>query len=261
VQVFLKERARPEPGSIPALLQMFERELHFYREIAPVVGVRVPACYSAEESTEGFRLVLEDLSSWCERPDPRKAAAALAELHRRWQGSSEQRWPWLRRDGRAAGAVGDLYDRVWRSMDRRADLTPAVRRFGSSLVGRVAALEEDTASSTERTLIHGDATLRNTMMSADGVIAWVDWEDVRSGCGLVDLAWLLVSSVPPEQWEEVIAAYGASRDELAVAMPAAAAQGILSLPDFEQGSPAAAGWMRRLEAAVEQFTPTPTETR
>jgi hypothetical protein len=63
IAVFIKERARPGTGSVPDLLHMFEHELRFYREIAPEVGARAPECYEAVETGEGFRLVLEDLSS------------------------------------------------------------------------------------------------------------------------------------------------------------------------------------------------------
>jgi hypothetical protein len=48
--VHVKRRARPEPGSIPDVLDIFRAEVRFYREIAPVIGVRVPACYRAEET-------------------------------------------------------------------------------------------------------------------------------------------------------------------------------------------------------------------
>lgn len=110
---FIKERVRPDPGSIPALLGMFERELRFYREVAPKVGVRVPGCYQAEETESGCRLVLEDLSRWSEGADPVQVAALLAGLHRRWERRAERQWPWLKRFAAgAAGAIGRLYDDV-----------------------------------------------------------------------------------------------------------------------------------------------------
>ena len=58
---------------------MFESEVRFYREIAPVVGVRVPACYQAEENEDGTLLVLEDLSDWTPGAEP----AALPDDGRR----------------------------------------------------------------------------------------------------------------------------------------------------------------------------------
>jgi hypothetical protein len=62
--VHQKRREPPDPGSIPDVLDMFRCEVRFYQEIAPVVGVRVPACYRAEATEDGTLLELEDLSSW-----------------------------------------------------------------------------------------------------------------------------------------------------------------------------------------------------
>lgn len=250
VQGFVKERAHPEPGSIPDLLQMFEHELRFYREVAADVGLRVPECYGAEQSRHGFRLVLEDLSSWREGGDPLCVARMLSQMHRRWEGKAERRWPWLRRSGRAADVISDLYARVWSEMEERQDLSPSARQFGSSLARRVTALERDEALTARPTLIHGDASLRNTRTAPDGVVAFVDWEDVRSASGLVDLAWLLVSSVEPGQWPDVTAAYGTDGEELATVMAAAGVQGVFSLSHHQEGSEVAAGWVRRLEAAA-----------
>ncbi|MGY4767685.1 hypothetical protein ACXC9Q_12280 [Kribbella sp. CWNU-51] len=66
----VKRREPAAAGSIPAVLKMFESEVRFYREIAPVVGVRVPACYQAEENADGTLLVLEDLSAWTPGAEP-----------------------------------------------------------------------------------------------------------------------------------------------------------------------------------------------
>jgi len=89
-------------------------------------------------------------------------------------------------------------------MQGRPDLTPTVRDLGDRFVGQVTALELGEAKAPRRTLVHGDASLRNTRTSPDGVIVLVDWEDVRSANGCVDLTWLLVSSVEPERWDDII---------------------------------------------------------
>ena len=41
---YVKRRGPAVPGSIPAALDMFRAEVRFHREVAPVVGVRAPAC-------------------------------------------------------------------------------------------------------------------------------------------------------------------------------------------------------------------------
>ena len=108
----VKRRGRPAPGSIPDVLGMFSAEVRFYREIAPVVGVRVPACYQAQDSGDGTVLELEDLSAWRPGADPATAAALLAELHERWLGTAPRRWPWLRPVGAGAQLGAQLYDRL-----------------------------------------------------------------------------------------------------------------------------------------------------
>jgi hypothetical protein len=60
---YVKRRGRPERGSIPDVLDVFRAEVRFYREIAPVAGVRVSACYQASQCAGGTLLVLEDLSA------------------------------------------------------------------------------------------------------------------------------------------------------------------------------------------------------
>jgi hypothetical protein len=230
---------------------MFERELRFYREIAPVVGVRVPACSEATETEAGFSLVLEDLSSWSVGADPVEVARVLADLHRRWEGTAQSRWPWLERSDRATPAIGELYDRLWPSIVERPDATATLVALGNRYVGQVAEIERGERTVPGRTLIHGDASLGNVRTSPDGVIAFMDWEDVRLASGATDLARLLVSSVAPGLWTDVLDAYEPDESALQAALPGAATQGILSLGDQEPGTAQSLGWIARLEALSE----------
>jgi aminoglycoside phosphotransferase (APT) family kinase protein len=91
--------------------------------------------------------------------------------------------------------------------------------------------------------------------SEDGQVVLLDWEDVSAAPGVVDLAWLLMSSVDPVQWDEVIAGYS-SATGLRHVWPATAVQGLLSLSDAPVGSEAAAGWICRLEEAAERLSST-----
>lgn len=124
MRVHVKRRDRPEPGSISAALDSFRAEVRFYREIAPVVGVRVPVCYQAEEADEGTVLVLEDLSGWRPGADPPAAARMLAEMHRQWAGAAHVRWLWLRPVGAAAALVEQLYAQFWPELARQAPADP-----------------------------------------------------------------------------------------------------------------------------------------
>src|SRR5215210_3487403 len=105
---------------------MFRAEVRFYREIAPVVGVRVPRCLEGEDTSGGTRLVLEDLSSWTPGADPARVGAELAALHERWVGRALTCWPWLRRVGAATELVAELFDQTWPQLRRRGDVTAEV---------------------------------------------------------------------------------------------------------------------------------------
>jgi hypothetical protein len=246
---FVKRRGLPAPGSIAQELDIFRSEVRFYREIAPEVGVRVPACYRAEMSDDGTLLVLEDLSSWEAGADPAAAARVLSKLHAGWAGLAHLRWPWLRPVGAAVDLVESLYADTWPALAARHDLTRGVRDLGERLVGKVTDSEHAIGRAGPLTLSHGDASLANMRTGPAAEIALLDWEDVSAAPGIADLSWLLVSSVAPARWDEVIAAYGATAG-LTEVLPAAAVQALLSLSDDPDGSSASAQWLTRLDAAA-----------
>lgn len=226
---------------------MFESEVRFYREIAPYVGVRVPACYRAECGPDGTLLELEDLSAWMPGAEPAAGARALRALHDRWAGEALERWPWLRPIGAGEDLVAELYNRTWPELAARHDLSAPVQAFGQGLVGRVQEIDQAVESAGVLTLAHGDASAQNLRTGPGGEVAFLDWEDVSAAPGVLDLAWFLVSSVEPEQWSAALAAYG-EVDGLDVALPSAMVQGYLSLSDLPDGEGGA--WNARLEAAV-----------
>jgi hypothetical protein len=228
---------------------MFRCEVRFYQEIAPVIGVRVPACYRAEATDDGTLLELEDLSSWRPGADPASAAGVLVCLHKRWPSEALSRWPWLRRPGAAVDLVAALYDRTWPLIIGRAELGSAVRDLGERLVGRVAAAESAAGAAGPLVLTHGDASAQNMRTSSAAEIALLDWEDVGIAPGVTDLAWLLISSVEPDCWDEVIAAYGPA-GQMAEALPASAVQGLLSMSDTVAGSADSEAWAARLRSAA-----------
>jgi hypothetical protein len=254
---FVKRRAPATPGSIPDILQMFVNEVRFYREIAPVIGVRVPECFRAEENGGATLLELEDLSAWRPGARPTNAARLLAGMHRRWGDEAARRWPWLRAPDEVVSLVAEVYDSTWPVVSERADCTPAIRDLGSGLTGRVPEAERLADQSGPMTLVHGDPSARNMRTSPSGEIALLDWEDVRLGPGVSDLAWLLVSSVDPDDWDDTIEAYGDATG-LGEALPSSAVQGVLSLADTAEHSDSARGWIDRLEETSRRLAIGPT---
>ncbi len=252
---FVKRRKPATPGSIPAVLGMFHAEVRFYREIAPVAGVRVPSCYRAEDDDSGTLLELEDLSAWSPGADPAAAARLLGGMHRRWAGEAPERWPWLRPLGAGADLVEQLFARTWPDLARRGDFPPETAAFGGRMAepGQVTAAERAIAGAGPLTLVHGDAQARNMRTSPNGEIALLDWEDVSAAPGILDLAWLLTASVAPDQWDETVAAYGPA-SHLDRVLPAVMVQGLFLLSDTPPGSPEAQAQSSRLTEALRRLT-------
>ncbi|MEV5960494.1 phosphotransferase [Kribbella sp. NPDC051952] len=245
----IKRRSPAEPGSIAETLNMFESEVRFYREIAPEVGVRVPACYVAESNADGTLLELENLSDWAPGAEPAAGALVLRSLHEQWTGRAHVRWPWLRPLGAGEDLVAALYDRTWTALAARSDLSAPVRAAGEKLVGNVMEADRAVVRAGALTMVHGDASAQHMRTGPDGEVALLDWEDVSAAPGVLDLAWFLVSSVEPERWGEAVDAYGTSQGLVEV-MPSTMVQGYLSMSDHPDGSEAAAAWVARLEAAA-----------
>jgi Ser/Thr protein kinase RdoA (MazF antagonist) len=227
---------------------MFGREVRFYREVAPHVGVRVPQCLRADVAADGSTLLeLEDLSDWDEGADAESAARLLGEMHAGWETRAVETWPWIvRRD--AADLVEDLFASTWPVVRERQDVTGQTRLLGDRLLGRVLEADRQAEGAGIPTLTHGDASFDNMRTSAAGEIALLDWEDFGAGPGVCDLAWLLASSVEPSRWDAAIDAYGCPA-AIQAALPAALVQALLSLDAEEVGSADAVEWIARVEEA------------
>ena len=244
-------RSRPAAGTIGALLDIVGSELRFYQQIAPHVGVRVPAFVSATSTHDSTTLVLEDTSEWPPAGDPATVAATLSELHGRWAGIAAERWPWLRPPGAAADAIGAAYDHSWPAVEARSDLTSRVRQVAAGLRGRIAYAERAEAGDGPLTLVNGNATI-NTVRIAGGQPAFTEWLDVRVTTGVAELLWYLVSSVPRDVWTMTMDAYGpAPHRHIVAAAPAVAGQAIFAIADLEDGSEAARGWIERLDTLID----------
>jgi aminoglycoside phosphotransferase (APT) family kinase protein len=157
-----------------------------------------------------------------------------------------------RRPGPAVDLVAALFDRTWPLIVDRAELGTPARALGERLVGRVAVAESAARAAGPLVLTHGDASMQNMRTGPTSEIALLDWEDVGVAPGVTDLAWLLVSSIEPDRWDEVIAAYGHA-GQLAAALPAIAAQGFLSMSDTAPGSTDSEMWGTRLGSAAARI--------
>lgn len=191
----------------------YEREVRFYRELAPTLAVRAPACYAAEldEASGLFSLLLEDLApaevgdqlTGCTLDQAAAAVAALVGLHApRWADptlAAHEAWlvPKVVGGGELlAQVVGAL---VPAFVDRYADALPdevlaTVERMGEALPRWVEL------PAGPLTVTHNDYRLDNLLFRTDGpttTVAVVDWQTVGLGPGIADVSYFLGAGLLP----------------------------------------------------------------
>jgi hypothetical protein len=196
---------------------IYEREVRFYREVAPTVRIRTPRCHVAsfDSDTHDFVLLFEDLAparqgdqiTGCSIAQVELALDELAGLHApRWGEKALAGLDWLPR-ATPAGLRGRqmLYNRVWPAwleIYERA-LPPGGAELGERF-GRALARAVDPSESPP-CVVHGDYRVDNMMFgTAEGgyPLAVVDWQTVAIGAGASDAAYMLGAGPLPEQRRE-----------------------------------------------------------
>lgn len=189
------------------MLGGYDRELYFYRHIAPDAPIATPRCHVARNSGSDFVLVLEDLRDWenadhlagLSLPRARLCIEQLAGLH-----------TW-------SAGVDDAVLREFPSIDNsltrdlflpafapgwqlyrdhtRQPLPPAVaafaERFADLAPTALAALSE------RNMLLHGDIRADN-MFFRNEALKVVDFQLTVRGAGAADIAYLVSQGLPTE---------------------------------------------------------------
>lgn len=192
--------------------QMYKSEVNFYREIAPLVGLRTPRCYFAGMDVDSGHslLLLEDLAGragdnlvGCSTGEAEKLFGRIAAFHARWWESVQlSRWKWL-------PSYGEDYP-AWMSY-RLLKAWPIFRRkYDEMLSGWVVSAAEralrqipeifQTFAAGPTTFTHGDFALDNVRFDLpDAPLVLYDWQLVRRAPGARDISWFLVRSLPISQ--------------------------------------------------------------
>lgn len=188
---------------------VFRNETLFYQRLAPTVAVPAPRCYAGEisDTATEFVLLLEDLApavqgdqiTGCSPDTVRDIAVAAAGLHGpRWNDPGWTDEPTLNLPT-AEDRV--LLDSVLGPMtDAFRERFPVGPRE-SALLDWMAA---EAGAWLERrprvfSLIHGDLRLDNVMLAPDGSVTILDWQTITVGNPLRDIAFLVSTSLDPEQ--------------------------------------------------------------
>lgn len=174
-------------------------EADFYREIAPIIPVRTPACVSTivDRAAPQGVIIMRDLigegARFCtalEAFTPDQAAQSLDQIARlNAQRPLLDRFDWIdRRIATLAEAqyvpqpmLQDLLDGP-----RGEGLSPRTRDAGLLVAGIKALAAEDAGR--PQTLVHGDSHAGNIYQTADGP-GLIDWQLLQRGSWALDAAY------------------------------------------------------------------------
>jgi hypothetical protein len=203
--VVLKVAAEDELSRQTGLaLGLYEREVRFYREVAPRIGGPLAPCFHAsyDPETGEFGLLLGDAGpaeqgdevAGCSAGAARLAMAELGRLHAPALGSASlAQAEWLNRESPINGAIVQqlLAGFEERYRERITDEHLAVARaLTASFDTWTQANEDDTIQG----LVHGDYRLDNLLFGRDGAdrpLTVVDWQTVSWGPPMTDVAYFL----------------------------------------------------------------------
>jgi len=213
----VKLAAEPGPNRAMALeYGLYEREVRFYRELAPTAGITTPVAFVADHDPRSgdMVLVLEDLSiggatsrdDVVSDEDVGSLAQALAGFHATWwtgMGRVPPEWvPTL--DGPVWAQQQSMFRPAWDAFgrsDQAAD-RPQFLAFGATLVEAIPALQRRLASAPS-TLVHFDLRLSNVLITrptaGGSSVGFVDWQPLTVARGPYDLALFLSQSIPTDQ--------------------------------------------------------------
>ena len=192
-------------------LGVYERELRFYRRLANSVEV-APATSVSEfdPETGSFCLIIEDLSymnpgdqiEGCTFEQALEVVNAAARLHSQfWSERTEIDLSWVPKFDGGTGYFERMHSVAWRRLRKTIPSIPeglleVARRVGPRVSDVKARLSREPV-----TLVHGDLRLDNVFFGQGQTgdrLKLIDWQAIRLGRGMYDLAYFLSTSVPIE---------------------------------------------------------------
>ena len=194
------------------MLNLYEKEVRFYAEIAQYLSVRVPQALIAEmgESPAEFILLFEDLGparggnqiAGCEIEDARAAIRQAAAFHApSWQHPSVMEADWLKPSEALSAQIEALYPQAQKVF---------AERYSGKLEAEYMALCEALAATPElfaerkapdQCLVHGDFRLDNMLFDIKGAAepaAVLDWQTVTCGNAMTDIGYFLGCGIGDE---------------------------------------------------------------
>ena len=194
---------------ISAHWRLYEREVRFYRELAPAARIDTPHVHASGLAEDGsFFLLMEDLNeatpgnqlSGLQAGQAPAAMREAARLHAAfWARADDPALGWLE-TGRIAQAFysPEVFRSAWRDFrDRYRGMVPDSQL---RLCDAFADLYEAYARplSTPRCVVHNDFRPDNMMFAANRLTV-LDWQSVALGFNALDVAYAIGGGFEPDE--------------------------------------------------------------
>jgi len=192
----------------------YQREVRFYQRLADRTSLPTPHCYYADVEPEtGLHvLLLEDLAparsgsavAGCSHERAELAVCEIAHFHAAWWEKPElDEMDWLIDIEPDPTALCAAHDGWWPDFLEQTDhiLPGPVREIGERLGPHRARIATHLTRTPPRTLVHWDYKLDNLVFGTpedDVPFAVIDWQLMRRGRGVWDVAYFLMGSLDPE---------------------------------------------------------------
>ena len=208
------------PSTDPAIrsmlngLRLFEREVRFYKEVAPLIELSTPQCYyGATDGEAGDHvLLLEDLAparvgdnvAGCSDEDAELVIREIAKFHAAfWESPRLTGLDWISSFDHTAELMQGLYrQQLEPFLAKVQDVLPSTlleiaQRFGDNVAAIMIQL-----SGSPRTINHGDYRLDNMIFGTPEkgpLLTVIDWQVSMIGPGVADVAYFVAFCIDPER--------------------------------------------------------------
>jgi hypothetical protein len=206
----------PDPAArqLAAMYGLYERELQFYRRLAPKISFRTARCYYSDGDAEtvSYIILLQDLAlagqigdqiAGCDLNQATAAIVALARHHAQWWASPKLDDMGLDSGadlvrGAIAQAYGPSYPLFLERFGNEflQDVLDIIPTLGPTMLTTLDEIEEGPM-----TLAHGDYRADNLFFCPNGDtfdVAAIDWQSPNKGWGAYDLAYFICGSFATE---------------------------------------------------------------
>ena len=207
--------SNPQNREIATMLRFYEREVHFYDEIAEEIELRTPRRYygAFDPESKGYVLLLEDLAparvgnqlAGCSVDQAALALRELAKFHAAWWESprlDEIDWMPLTSDAMIAETVEASYQQAWEPFTQvvAGKMPEPMIEIGARFASHVNDIMQYFGQ-RPRTIIHGDYRLDTLFFATPeggDPLAVIDWQIASRGRGVFDVAYFLCGTLSPE---------------------------------------------------------------